>query len=745
MNDVAEFTEQPESKLSPVAAVLERAANARDVRLLFSHGLIDDLGRREALRLLHGPLDWWRWIERALLFLGLVLVLAGVICFFAWNWAALNPFIKLGLIEAAILVCCGVAWWRGLDSMLGHAAQLAGAVFVGVFLAVYGQIYQTGADAYELFVGWALLILPWVALAQFAGLWLFWIGLVNVGLVLAFDQVLRARGFDWGYIAVALAVINGGFAALRELGWRQRWPWLQDHWIRWLLVPATLVPLMISVVELIFDGPGQNSGRLAATGMLAVALPIVAWYFRSSAPDLLSLTYAVTCVCVLLDLVIGRVLFAELKIDEIGGFLLMGLVVVGTVSGATMWLLKELRRQRTNPKRDSSGPTDLASVARGLLHHETPNNRLVVQKPASHQGKLGGVGEPHPPTVGQLLAELQAVNRFAAAGIDQAAILLLHDADDETPWFVSVMVGFGAWVACLCFLVCLGIAGAFNNQGTMSVFGFVVTALATMLHRLSPNLFSRQFALAAGLTGYVMVLVAFGERNLMPAAMVSVVLSLGIYPLYPSLVFRFLLTCAPQLMFVMASWDWRWQNGQNSADVIHGLVLVQTAGVGAIFAWRPKQILWPAGYGLAAGLLATLLLTTGEFHQMTAWPSSVIQVAAEIWLIAWLMSAGQRRNPTLILLSAIACVVIGILSAPGVLAAVGILLLGHLERDNLLRSLGLLFLPVYLVMFYYDLNTSLLLKSGMLVGSGLMLWLACMFARRQLTQSEPLTVEEAVA
>src|SRR5712691_2595089 len=40
-----------------------------------------------------------------------------------------------------------------------------------------------------------------------------------------------------------------------------------------------------------------------------------------------------------------------------------------------------------------SNPTDLASVARGLLHYSDsiPNKSLVVQKPASHRDKLGGV------------------------------------------------------------------------------------------------------------------------------------------------------------------------------------------------------------------------------------------------------------------------------------------------------------------------------------------------------------------
>ncbi|MFM9963092.1 MAG: DUF4401 domain-containing protein [Planctomycetaceae bacterium] len=741
MSDVAAISEQPESKPSPAAAVLDREATARSVRLLFANGLIDDLGRRDALRMLHGPLDWWRWIDRALVFLGLVLVLAGVICFFAWNWAALHPFVKLGLVEGAILVSCGVAWWRGLDSPIGQAAQLAGAVFVGVFLAVYGQIYQTGADAYELFVGWALLILPWVALARFAGLWMFWIALVNLALVLAWEQVLNARGLTGAMLYVAMALLNGGFAALREFGWRRGWPWLQQHWVRWLLVPAMLVPLMISAIELIVGvfGPNQTMDRWIPTALLIAILPLAGRYFRHSAPDLLSLTYVVTCVCALLDFGIGRALFGGMQGDDMGRFLLMGMIVIGTVSAATMWLLRELRRQRDDPntpKRQRGRTLDSDRELSGIRPGGLAAGDARSQTPAASALPLSG--QTPATSMGQLLARLQEDGHFAISGLEQAAKLLMHDSEDETPWFVMVLVGFGAWIACLCFVICLAIAGAFDQMVATGVMGLLGTAAAIFIHRLMPHLFARQFALAAGLTGYVMLLVAAGSgaQGLMPAVVASVVLSVVVYPLYPSGVFRFLLAAAPQLMFVIASWDWRWQNQQNSNELIHLLVLIQTAGVGVIFAWRPKPVLWPAGYALATGLLATLLLTTSEFRQMQAWPSSVIQVAAEMWLITWLMSAGKRRNPTLILLSAGACALIGVLSAPGVLAAVGILLLGHLERDNLLRSLGLLFLPVYLVAFYYDFNTTLLLKSGMLVGTGLVLWLARVIASRQVARQE---------
>jgi uncharacterized membrane protein len=51
---------------------------------------------------------------------------------------------------------------------------------VGVLQAVFGQIYETGADSYVLFLIWALLIIGWVAIGGYAPLWL----LLATGLLL---------------------------------------------------------------------------------------------------------------------------------------------------------------------------------------------------------------------------------------------------------------------------------------------------------------------------------------------------------------------------------------------------------------------------------------------------------------------------------------------------------------------------------------------------------------------------------
>src|SRR4029453_7489067 len=65
-----------------------------------------------------GRADWARFLTAALLMLVAGLVLAGVVSFFAFNWASLGRFEKFALLEAAIAGCALAGWWR-IDAVSG--------------------------------------------------------------------------------------------------------------------------------------------------------------------------------------------------------------------------------------------------------------------------------------------------------------------------------------------------------------------------------------------------------------------------------------------------------------------------------------------------------------------------------------------------------------------------------------------------------------------------------------------------
>ena len=131
--------------------------------------------------------DWRRFLDLLLLWMGTLMVSAGVIFFFAYNWNDLGRFTKFGLSEALIVGALTVVWRFGLEHIAGKAMLLAGSLFVGTLLALIGQTYQTGADTFELFGIWAALILPWALAGRLAALWVLWLALLNVATVLYYQ------------------------------------------------------------------------------------------------------------------------------------------------------------------------------------------------------------------------------------------------------------------------------------------------------------------------------------------------------------------------------------------------------------------------------------------------------------------------------------------------------------------------------------------------------------------------------
>jgi uncharacterized membrane protein len=84
---------------------------------------------------------------------------------------------------------------------------LTGAsVLVGVLFAVFGQIYQTGANAYDFFLAWAIFVTLWVLISNFAPLWLLYLVLINTTFILYSQQVAK----DWSevFIFSLLFIIN---------------------------------------------------------------------------------------------------------------------------------------------------------------------------------------------------------------------------------------------------------------------------------------------------------------------------------------------------------------------------------------------------------------------------------------------------------------------------------------------------------------------------------------------------------
>ena len=137
--------------------------------------------------------SWYKFLQILFISLGVSFLVAGLIFFFAYNWDELNKFVKLGLIQFLIILTIGLAYFLKISENLKNIVLTGAALLVGVLFAVFGQIYQTGANAYDFFLIWTICISVWVIVSNFYPLWLIFMILINATFILYTKQVSN----DW--------------------------------------------------------------------------------------------------------------------------------------------------------------------------------------------------------------------------------------------------------------------------------------------------------------------------------------------------------------------------------------------------------------------------------------------------------------------------------------------------------------------------------------------------------------------
>jgi uncharacterized membrane protein len=318
---------------------LTLTATSDRLRLLAKNGLLNEKDLNQALSLAGYRPDRaaWSWfINYALLLLGTAFILSGIFFFFAYNWNDLNRFVKFGVIEAAIVAAIGVTYYQGLDRLVGRVALLAATMLVGVLLAVYGQIYQTGADAYQLFLTWAGLITGWVIISAFGPLWFSWLALLNISLILYWEQVVgqdEVVMFELLFLLDAIALLTWEYGSNRGV------TWLQSRWIPRLIALAVFIALtwpMFSFIDVTQSGSVEGLALILAPILYIGFILLAGWLYGVKLKDLFVLTIGALSLITVITYALAQLLDvfdgSALKI------LVLGILVIGQAAIAVLGL-----------------------------------------------------------------------------------------------------------------------------------------------------------------------------------------------------------------------------------------------------------------------------------------------------------------------------------------------------------------------------------------------------------------------
>lgn len=327
-----------------------------------------------------------------------------------------------------------------------------------------------------------------------------------------------------------------------------------------------------------------------------------------------------------------------------------------------------------------------------------------------------------------------------------------------SPWFVRVLLGGCGWLGALLLLAALGVLlGELlsRSEAALAGCGALAVAAALALARRESGDLGTQFALALSLAGQMAILAALAMRldhGLgAPFALALGALSALLFALYPEPLHRF---------FSALALCWAWDRlcrafggelwvvmfdpggaGLASASPATATALTLLAAaplaLGAAWLWLhhrdwagSARAAWlaPAAWAATVGLQLrlgeaawyALLFARGHTPWLYAGGLALAVAAGLLYAVHGLTVTAPARLRTAAL-GAAGAVALATLPAPGIGAALTLLLLGFHAGLRVLMGLALLGLLGWIAQYYYLLALGLLAKSAVLAATGLLL------------------------
>ncbi len=339
------------------------------------------------------------------------------------------------------------------------------------------------------------------------------------------------------------------------------------------------------------------------------------------------------------------------------------------------------------------------------------------------------------------------------AGLVTGQMPALEPSNPQPALFLRILLGISGWLTALFF--CGFIASIFASflaqASSIWILGLILCAISIGLSRLANlPLFLEQFVFACSLAGQAFIVFGVWESSassqLTAACMLVVELflfaAIGMRSLRATAVF---LACAA-LVWLLDKQAW-----------LYALPLLSAAAIGlqlnSLRRFNNSAYWQPASTGLTLALWAIIFLALlGNSTEFT-W----LHIAEDNWhrqlwlaaaltslvclLLAWQLIRRYVQHAQLTYIALFVSFAIGLvnLTMPGIAPLCLLLCIGVALAKPRLIWLNLLLLGVYLLLYYYNLNNSLLYKSIVLClsGSALLLLYALLNRSAHLLSAEP--------
>lgn len=342
-------------------------------------------------------------------------------------------------------------------------------------------------------------------------------------------------------------------------------------------------------------------------------------------------------------------------------------------------------------------------------------------------------------TLGKLLDHPEVSPLLRPGDVESIALIMSKPEQAiKDPLYIRILSGIGAWFASIFIIAFLGMSNIITHETGAIICGVAFIAVTVALAKTCTSTFPSQLALAMAFAGNILLVFGltqvFGHSASHDEALLVLLLSHGvvcttIYILYPSTVYRFF---APLALAILAT---IWITVElKTFEMMNLLIAGETLLFGIlVLHTRRTAFIQPLLHAAATMLPATIFFMNYTQIVMQDWhiwrtipsnpmlPASALLAVSMVYLLFRLSGGNNQYCQPWLIVAVVAILLLGIFTTPGILVAIGLLIVGYAIGDRALTALAYLFLPCFLVVFYYSMNVSLAHKSWMVAGSGLIL------------------------
>ena len=294
-----------------------------DIHLISKHSIWKtDLVQSELSENIYSNSEAWsKFLRLLLISLGVGFTTAGILFFFAYNWNDLHKFVKIGMMEGLVVVSTLLVLFSRFSLLIKNILLMGTVLLVGVLFAVFGQVYQTGANAYDFFLGWTFAVTLWVVISNFPPLWLFFLVLINTTFILYTDQVVQ--GWSEVFVSLLLVIINTFFLAVSLFISHYKDTYKIPSWFLKTIVLAIVIFGTFGIVIGLFESFNTTFGALLLLVTILFTGGTYYGYTFKNGFYLSVIPFGIIVICAALLIKIS---------DDASMFLMVSLFVIGSVT-----------------------------------------------------------------------------------------------------------------------------------------------------------------------------------------------------------------------------------------------------------------------------------------------------------------------------------------------------------------------------------------------------------------------------